>query len=1642
MINRFLKIVIILMMCISILVTNSSKANATTIQEYLNPVDEMSEIVNIVSHNNSKFGIDDNQTLWAWGDNYYGQLGDGTNNNRSIPFKVLQNVKSIKTIWSSTFAILNDNSLWAWGRNLRGQLGDGTTLDRNFPVKILDNVRSINVSNLTTFAILNDGSLWSWGDNSYGKLGDSSFSNRSIPVKILSDVSSISSDNSSVFVILNDSSLWAWGDNSYGKLGDGTTSQRSSPTKIIENVQSIMTVDSSTFTILKDESLWSWGRNDYGQLGDSSTSNRSVPRKVLDNVKSITAGNYSVFAILNEDSLWSWGSNSVGQLGDGTTTHRSVPWLIHNDVQDFIVSGGSSYSVLKDGSMWTWGVNNYGQLGDGTTLNRSTPMRILEDIHFLYAADSSVFAINNDNDLFSWGRNVYGKLGDGTSNTIKNPTKVLQNVITLFAQGSSIFAKSADGSLWSWGYNTYGQLGDGTVVDRSSPIQVFSKLGHGLFSDFDYRKVKQFKNSMSAFLLFDDGSLWSWGRNNSGQLGNGTTNDQNIPQKILDNVKLFETSSDQSFAILNNGSLWSWGRNDKGQLGDGTIINRSTPVKILDDVHTIKVGDSTSFAIQEDGSLWSWGQNNYGSSGTGVSGIQATPSKILENVTLVDIFIDHSIALLSDGSLWSWGRNDKGQVGDGTTSTRSTPVKVLENVQSISMTHGGSSFALRYDSSLWSWGYNLHGNLGDGTNTDRSTPVNVLENVRSISMSSYSSYAVKNDSSLWSWGYNGSGELGDGTTISRRFPTKVMENVRINFRTITIKNDSSLWSWGLDSSGQPVKVMDNIMSVSLGESSFAIQYDGSLWSWGRNYLGQLGDGTTTDRSIPVKVLDNVISVSTGESPFALQYNGSLWTWGWNLYGQIGDGTLNNKSSPVRVKVPQIYNIDIGSDHLFVKTNFSGRFQLSYFPTNYDGTIKFTLLSEDVPGRFTIDDQGSFDVSQPVTAIVSITNSSGTILYKNISITAYDSVIAKGVINGKSYNRDVQIFFRDSLLSYINGQSLTNGDIIREEGSYQIEFTDAVGEVKKLAFTIDKTPPIITVVPYDATPTNKPVTIFATTDEGQQLFHTFIDNGSFEFVATDRAGNIGTLTVTVNHIDLIPPEVYGVENGKHYNQDVTITFSEGTVKLNNTEISSGTTIRDEGSYTLNAMDDLGNTMSLGFVIDKTPPVITIEPYSTIPTNQDVVIKASTNEGILNKILHVFTENGSFTFIATDLAGNISEKTVTISHIDKTPPEVFGVENNQYYNTSKTITFNEGTATLDGQSFFSGGVVSAEGEYTLIVTDDLGNKNTIYFIIDKTAPVITITPYSTETTHLPVTISVTADEGTLNNESHTFNENGSFTFVATDLAGNVTEETVTITHIVSPTQVKTISISQLPSKLNYIQGEQLNPTGGAIAVTTYEGVLSTVSLSLDMLSGYDPYSSVYGPQTVTVTYQGVTTTFEVYLNRFIDVPYGHRNYTHINALVGLGIINGYSDNTFRPNNTLTRAQAAIMIVRAAGISTEGVSSNFTDVPSSHAAHKFISAAYQAGIINGYSDGTFKPNANVTRAQIAIMVQRAFNVQSSGTIITFTDVPEGYAPKKFIEILASQKIVNGYSDGTFKPLNNVTRAQFSTMIYNAIQYVQKTE
>ncbi len=155
--------------------------------------------------------------------------------------------------------------------------------------------------------------------------------------------------------------------------------------------------------------------------------------------------------------------------------------------------------------------------------------------------------------------------------------------------------------------------------------------------------------------------------------------------------------------------------------------------------------------------------------------------------------------------------------------------------------------------------------------------------------------------------------------------------------------------------------------------------------------------------------------------------------------------------------------------------------------------------------------------------------------------------------------------------------------------------------------------------------------------------------------------------------------------------------------------------------------VGNTVNFDVV---SPPIITINPYTTTPTNQNITVIASTNEGTLNATSHTFTANGSYTFTATDAVGNSTSRTVTITNIDKMPPIVSGVSNNAFYNVNKKITFNEGTAALNGKSFNSGSTVSSEGKYTLIVNDKAGNKTTVVFTIDKTVPKITVKTLSSK------------------------------------------------------------------------------------------------------------------------------------------------------------------------------------------------------------------------------------------------------------------------------------------------------------------------
>ena len=323
-----------------------------------------------------------------------------------------------------------------------------------------------------------------------------------------------------------------------------------------------------------------------------------------------------------------------------------------------------------------------------------------------------------------------------------------------------------------------------------------------------------------------DGSLWVMGRNDDGQLGDGTTTDRNASVKIVDaNIIAVAAGQSHSLYLDANGSLWAMGGNDYGQLGDGTTTDRTNPVQIVaSGVSKAAANGTHSLFLKSDGSLWSMGRNNFGQLGNGNTTNQSTPVQVLTGVDSMAAGLNHSLAVKTDGSFHAWGRNQYGQLGDGTTTARTSPTQLLGSGVSAAAAGQYHSLFLKTNGSLHSMGWNQYGQLGDGSTTDRNSSVQLeASGVSTIAAGIFSSYYLMSSGVLKAVGRNNYGQLGDGTTTDRT--------------TSVILGDS------------------NLSKISSGQYHAAILAgDKSLRSWGRNNYGELGDGTTTDRTASVEVI--------------------------------------------------------------------------------------------------------------------------------------------------------------------------------------------------------------------------------------------------------------------------------------------------------------------------------------------------------------------------------------------------------------------------------------------------------------------------------------------------------------------------------------------------------------------------------------------------------------------------------------------------------------------------------------------------------------------------------------------------------------------------------------------------------------------
>jgi alpha-tubulin suppressor-like RCC1 family protein len=361
-----------------------------------------------------------------------------------------------------TVALKSDGTVWTWGYNGIGQLGDNSTTQRNTPVQVLGtggsgfltDVIAIAAGSNYTAALKSDGTVWTWGDNSYGQLGDNTTTRRSTPVQVsgtggsgfLTDVKAIAAGIDHMVALKSDGTVWTWGYNQNGQLGDNSTTRRTTPVQVLgtggsgflTGVKAIAAGNRHTVALKSDGMVWAWGYNGYGQLGDNtSLTERSTPVQVLGpggsgfltDVKAIATGNYHTLFLKNNGTVWGCGYNDFGQLGDNTTTRRSTPVQVSGtggsgfltDVKAIAAGGRHTVALKSDGTVWAWGYNNYGQLGDNTLARRITPTAITLNSSGTVAIASgsssshTILLRSGQATLFLTGMNDYGQLGNGTT---------------------------------------------------------------------------------------------------------------------------------------------------------------------------------------------------------------------------------------------------------------------------------------------------------------------------------------------------------------------------------------------------------------------------------------------------------------------------------------------------------------------------------------------------------------------------------------------------------------------------------------------------------------------------------------------------------------------------------------------------------------------------------------------------------------------------------------------------------------------------------------------------------------------------------------------------------------------------------------------------------------------------------------------------------------------------------------------------------------------------------------------------------------------------------------------------------------------------------------------------------------------------
>jgi alpha-tubulin suppressor-like RCC1 family protein len=833
----------------------------------------------------------------CWGDNSTGTLGDNSTVNSSVPVPVytggvLAGVTLTQISVGSDFAcaLSSAGAAYCWGFNSSGQLGNGTTTSSNVPVLVSGGLTFTQIDAGSTFAcaLSSVGAAYCWGNDGQDQLGNTTLlTNSDVPVAVTGGLAFAQISLGTSFACALTTAVppvpYCWGKDNAGQIGNtSATNPQASPLAVttagtplagVTLTQINAALSGSTACALSAAgAAYCWGLGSSGQLGNGSTTAAQTTAVAVTatgvlagvTLTQISGGQDQTCALGSTGAAYCWGGNGSGDLGINSTTQSLVPVAVSTSgvlsgkfLTQISASGNFiSCAVGSFGAAYCWGANNLGQGGNPDTLANTT----------------GYFPV---------------------------PVAVSPSQATTIAAGYEHTCVIFFGSAYCWGDNTYGELGNNSTVGSTSPATVAPGAMPGGTVLVQVTTGNGFSCALSAA-----GAVYCWGLGTSGQLGNGSSVQSNVPVLVSGGLTFTGISAGGSSAcgVTSAGAAYCWGLGTSGQLGNNLGTTSSSPVA----VYTAGV----------------------------LSGL---------TVTQVSVGGSAACALATTGAVFCWGLGTSGQLGNGGTTSSNQPVTVSAGGVAYSEVSVGGAFACAVSGSGagYCWGDDTYGELGNNTTTStpQSTPVAVYTSgvlsgvpLTQVAAGYDHACALSAAGAAYCWGLGTSGQLGNHATATSSVPVAVYTAGVLSGRTVTqisagqyhtcgLDNLGTGYCWGLNSSGQdgradtgtnfdaPVTIEPaGLDLISAGYTHSCTIRAGKAYCWGANTYGQLGNNSTVSSSVPVPVYTGgalsgvtLVQVVAGNGyTCALDSDGVAFCWGYNADGELGNNSTANSSVPVAV----------------------------------------------------------------------------------------------------------------------------------------------------------------------------------------------------------------------------------------------------------------------------------------------------------------------------------------------------------------------------------------------------------------------------------------------------------------------------------------------------------------------------------------------------------------------------------------------------------------------------------------------------------------------------------------------------------------------------------------------------------------------